>query len=116
MLSSVFILLLAKFWVGRRMRSENAWKENNPSLFLPNLYQVLDEGLFVENDRVHLLTRWTAIVRVAESAKYFYVMETQIRGHILPKRCFSDPQAAANFADQVRLQMEKHAAAPKVAA
>jgi YcxB-like protein len=112
---AVFFLLV-KFLLRRRLRSEALWKENNPSLFLPNLCQVLDEGLYVENDRMQLLTRWTALVRVGESAKHFFVMETRIRGYIFPKRCFAAPEAAANFADQVRLQIEKHAAAPSVTA
>jgi len=81
-------------------------------MFLPNTYRVLDEGLSVENDRGQLLTQWTAIARVAESSKHLYVMETSVRGHAIPKRCFSTSEAAAEFADQVRMQMEKHGASP----
>jgi hypothetical protein len=71
---------------------------------------VLDEGLFVENGRGQLLTQWTAITRVAESGKYLHVMETSVRGHAIPKRCFSSPEAFTQFANRVRLQIEKHAA------
>jgi len=111
-LAGLFLVTLSRFWARRKFRSESYWRKTNPALFAPNLYQVLDEGLYLENDRGQFLTRWAAITRIVESAKHFYVMETRAVGHSFPKRCFSTPEAAANFADQVRFQIEKHAAAP----
>jgi hypothetical protein len=94
----------------QRIVSKGIWREDNSHLFRPNLYQVLDEGLYVESERGQFLTRWQAFERIVETAKYFFVMETRMKGHIFPKRCFSSPAAAVDFGRIVRDLGKKHAA------
>lgn len=81
-----FIFLLISFFVQRWVRSERFLKKNNPSAFHLSLYQVLDEGLYLENDRGQGLTRWTAIGRVVESGKHFYIIDKRFRRLFFPKR------------------------------
>jgi hypothetical protein len=98
-----FMFELAKL----RARSEAHLRKTRPSLFLPNAYRVLDEGFSLENDRETILTRWSALEGVLESKTHFWVMLNKVHGYVFPKRCFSFPEAAAHFAEQVGLQIAK---------
>jgi hypothetical protein len=90
----------------RRLLSEDVWKKDYPSMFLPTLYQVLDEGFYTENDQFQTLLRWMRIARVEETPTCLIVFEVPKGAHILPKRCFVDLESVAIFAEQVRLQIE----------
>jgi hypothetical protein len=105
---TVFFLVVVRvvlWWASSRSVYRNTW----PAAFLPNTYSVLNEGLFCENELGETLNYWKFIKRFVEQKDHFYIMLSKRRGHVIPKRCFPTLEAGAVFANQVRLQLEKHA-------
>ncbi|HSI12504.1 MAG TPA: YcxB family protein [Chthoniobacter sp.] len=107
-------------------KTRRGLKEMMPGLFLPTTFTVLDEGLLSSNARGELMQCWKSAERFVETEDDFFVMfakgtghpfpkrcspklEGAASSHILPKRCFSTKEAAAIFANQVRLHVEKYA-------
>jgi hypothetical protein len=109
-LAPIFIFgvtFVAIYWW--RVTSRGNYQKRYPGAFLPTTFSTLDEGLYVQNDRGEILHYWKIIERLGETPDYFFLMIGQRTGHIIPKRCFNTQEAAAVFANQLRLYLEKHA-------
>lgn len=110
----IFLAILgASFWWGNR---PSRYRKRMPDLFVPRRYTVSDEGLFCKGETAESITDWRAVLRFVETDRDFYLMVSKRNGIVLPKRCFSTREAAAIFANQVRLHLEKHAPAAVAAA
>ena len=96
----VFVYYL---WRGKRPVD---YRKIAPHLFLPHTYSVHDEGLCWVNARGEGLNYWSAVTRFVETDQDFFVLLTEKTGHVLPKHCFPNLEAAAIFANQVRLHLE----------
>lgn len=94
-----------------KSRQPSNYRKYAPGIFLPNTYTVHEEGLFCQNERGETLNYWKVVLRFVETPNHFFIMLAERNGHILPKRCFPSLEAAALFANQVRLYLEKHAPA-----
>ncbi|HEY3901524.1 MAG TPA: YcxB family protein [Chthoniobacter sp.] len=103
----LFIIVLLGFyawWTSRR----GTYQKFYPGAFLPITYTVLEEGLYSQNERGEALHFWKTIERFVETNDYFFLTLGKRAGHVIPKRCFSTPEATADFGSQARLQLEKH--------
>jgi hypothetical protein len=99
-----------------KAKQPSNYQKYAPSIFLPNTYTVHEEGLFCQNERGETLNYWKVVFRFVETPDHFFIMLAERNGHILPKRCFPTSEAAALFANQVRLNLEKYAPAALAAA
>jgi len=102
----VLIFFGFSFW---RASRPSHYRKQFPNLFVPMTYTVSDEGLLGKSENGEFVTDWRAVFQFAETDGYFYVLLAKRRGMVLPKRCFPSKEAAAIFANQVRLHLEKHA-------
>lgn len=96
-------------WAHLRLRRRSFWERHTPGALVANTYEVREAGLHCESERGEVLNRWMAVERLVETDEYLYVMLAERQGHVLPKRCFPSLEAAASFASQVRLHLEKQA-------
>jgi hypothetical protein len=104
----IWLLIFFSFWVrSHAFRPKNIAK-SSPGALLPNTFTVLDKGLFCQGDRGETLSHWTSVARFTETQEDFFVILAERNGYVFPKRCFPSLEAAAVFANQVRLHLEKH--------
>jgi hypothetical protein len=105
----LFLGIFAFFY--RQARSASAYEKVAPGIFLPTTYEVRESGLFCGSERAETVAFWHSVARFSETDEDFYVMLGAKNGHVLPKRCFPTSEAAAIFANQIRVHLEKHARA-----
>ena len=109
MLFGLGVGLIAVFFAGPRSPG-GTYRKLFPAEFAATTLTVVDEGLSTRSERGEGVQYWKGIQRLIETSDYFFLMLGQYKGYVVPKRCFSTLEAAAIFGNQVRLQLEKHAA------
>ena len=58
---------------------------------------VNDDGVFVQNNSGHGLSHWNRFRSVGTVGPYFLLQLKNYTHHIVPKRCFPDPEAYDDF-------------------
>jgi hypothetical protein len=105
----ILIFVVAFLFFLRRQLSKTAEK-NSPDALLPQILQVTDEGIYSENATSNAMNKWAGVRSLAETKAHYFVMLAPHRGYIIPKRCFTTPDAEAAFGNTIRNFIELKAA------
>jgi hypothetical protein len=107
-----FGILVFFYW--RASKNKKRYTDASPGIFDDWHYEVREDGLHGRSLRCALVNYWPAVQRLVDHKDYYFVMLSKCNGHIIPKRCFPNLEAAALFVNQVNLYLEGHLSAAPI--
>ena len=70
-------------------------------------YIFSEDGVQIESNVANASAKWAAYIQIRETRKYFFLFAAPGFANILPKRCFLDESAIAEFRSLVRSHVQR---------
>jgi hypothetical protein len=87
----------------RKMLNEG----NNKALFGRQIITLSPEGIFSKNQLTESKINWSAVEKVAQSDKHFFLYTSSINALVIPKKCFQSEKESMEFFEHVNMYCQQ---------